>query len=729
MNSARAACRPIGHFKSVLLGCVQSTLALAAFSVHAAQVDIPGPVGSGRFGEQLVVLPNGNIVVGDPSFSTEAAQEVGAAYLYTPSGVLISKLTGSSSNDHVGAQIVVLKNGNYLIGSPDWNSGSAATSSAVTWAHANTGISGVVTAENSLIGASTADGFGEYPGGQISVLSNGNYVVIATGWDNGSALDAGAVTWGNGSTGIAGPISASNSLVGTTTYDYVGAFGVTLLSNGNYVVRSGGWINGGISSAGAATWANGSTGITGPVSAANSLVGSSPGDLIGFHVIALSNGNYVVSNDEWDNGVIENVGAVTWANGSTGLSGVVSSSNSLIGQNVDDRVGDSSSGVVALSNGNYVVKSSSWDNGAIVDVGAVTWVDGTTGMVGVVSASNSLIGTQTGDQVGGAFGVYALRNGNYVVHSPVWDNGNAINVGAATWANGSTGLVGVVSPSNSLIGETMDDQRQGDSRVIALSNGNYVVSNPLWSQGAVANVGAVTWADGSVGRVGTISAANSLIGTHTGDLIGMRGVTALRNGNYVVSSLFWNNDSDVNVGAVTWASGDTGLVGPVSTANSLTGSAAINAVGYDPVIALSNGNYVIPTPDWSGGGVDRVGAVTWADGSTGLTGQVAATNSLVGTNILDRVGYPDALGDGNYVVRSPNWNAGMGAITLARGDIGVTGPILPSHSVLGTVAQQGISMTFAYDATRAQLVVGQPAANIVSLLKLPPDLPFTNGFE
>ncbi len=725
MNSAR----PICHFKSLLLGCVRTTSVLAAFCVHAAQVDIPGPVGSGSFGERLVVLPNGNIVVGDPTFSTDIAQEVGAAYLYTPSGVLISTLTGSNGNDHVGAQILVLKNGNYLIGSPDWNSGSAAGSSAVTWAHASTGISGVVTAENSLVGASTADAFGEYPGGEIVVLDNGNYVVIASGWDNGSALDAGAVTWGNGSTGIAGPISASNSLVGTTSYDYVGYFGVTLLSNGNYVVRSGGWSNGGVASAGAATWANGSTGISGPVSAANSLVGSSPEDFIGFHVMALSNGNYVVSNDEWDNGTIANVGAVTWADGSTGRSGVVSPANSLIGQSADDRVGDGSSGVIALSNGNYVVKSSSWDNGAIVDVGAVTWADGTTGMVGFVSASNSLIGTQTGDQVGGAFGVYALRNGNYVVQSPEWDNGNAINVGAATWANGSTGLVGVVSPSNSLIGETMDDQRQEDSRVIALSNGNYVVSNPLWDHGAVTNVGAVPWADGSVGRVGTISAANSLIGTHADDLIAMRGITALRNGNYVVSSLFWNNASDVNVGAVTWASGDTGLVGPVSPVNSVTGSAAINAVGHDPVAALSNGNYVIATPNWSGGGVDRAGAVTWADGSIGLTGQVSASNSLVGTNSLDRVGYPNTLSDGNYVVRSPNWNAGMGAITLARGDIGLTGPILPSHSVLGTVAQRGISMTYGYDATRAQLVVGQPAANIISLLVLPLDLPFGNGFE
>ena len=49
---------------------------------------------------------------------------------------------------------------------------------------------------------------------------------------------------------------------------------VTPLTNGNYVVGSPYW-NG---RRGAATWGNGSTGMSGTVSAANSLVGSNPND-------------------------------------------------------------------------------------------------------------------------------------------------------------------------------------------------------------------------------------------------------------------------------------------------------------------------------------------------------------------------------------------------------------------------------------------------------------------
>ena len=49
---------------------------------------------------------------------------------------------------------------------------------------------------------------------------------------------AGAVTWGNGTTGISGTVSAANSLVGSTASDQVGIGGITALSNGNYVVNS-----------------------------------------------------------------------------------------------------------------------------------------------------------------------------------------------------------------------------------------------------------------------------------------------------------------------------------------------------------------------------------------------------------------------------------------------------------------------------------------------------------
>ena len=86
-----------------------------------------------------------------------------------------------------------------------------------------------------------------------------------------------------------------------------------------------------------------------------------------------------------------------------------------------------------------------------------------------------LTGSSAGDSVGSG-GVTVLKNGNFVVSSYAWSNGATSRVGAVTWVNGATGLAGVVSTSNSLYGTTAND-RVGSSGVTALSNGNYVVSS------------------------------------------------------------------------------------------------------------------------------------------------------------------------------------------------------------------------------------------------------------
>lgn len=53
-------------------------------------------------------------------------------------------------------------------------------------------------------------------------------------WDNAATtVDAGAATWGNGATGISDPVSPANSLHGSTANDQVSSFGVTALTNGN----------------------------------------------------------------------------------------------------------------------------------------------------------------------------------------------------------------------------------------------------------------------------------------------------------------------------------------------------------------------------------------------------------------------------------------------------------------------------------------------------------------
>src|SRR5262249_15556383 len=139
----------------------------------------------------------------------------------------------------------------------------------------------------------------------------------------------------------------------------------------------------------------------------------------------------------WNNGAATQAGAATLINGSNGNivatgtpGGTVSATNSLVGTSANDLVG--SGFALPLGGGAYLVFSPNWtNNGAAPGAGAVTF-GSATGVVGAVSATNSLVGSTAGDQVG-SFGAQILNNGNYLVFSPNWNNGGSIpNAGAVT---------------------------------------------------------------------------------------------------------------------------------------------------------------------------------------------------------------------------------------------------------------------------------------------------------
>ena len=206
-------------------------------------------------------------------------------------------------------------------------------------------------------------------------------------------------------------------------------------------------------------------------------------------------------------------------------------------------------GVTALKNGNYVVDSPGWYG----DAGAVTWGDGTTGINGVVSPSNSLVGSYSGDYVG-AQGITALVNGNYVVDSPYWNN----SAGAVTWSSGASGIQGEISDANSLIGTAGGQQVGGGSTQVAnstsvffggvtvLPNGNYVVLSPFFT--------AATWGNGSNGTAGSVSSANSLMINGVNLQQGVLRIDVLPNGDYFVNSVPGGTPGY----HVTWVDGTNG---------------------------------------------------------------------------------------------------------------------------------------------------------------------------
>jgi hypothetical protein len=565
-------------------------------------------------GGSITALDNGNFVVASPSWNnsegavtwgsgtTGFSATAGATVTISASNSLVgsSPRGNGSAGDLVGSGgVIALKgNGNYVVDSPDWGGDIG----AVTWGSGTAGVSGTISASNSGIGSSTNDHVGS---GGIFALTNGNYVVDSPQWNDsvfGHAL-AGAVTWGSGAMGFQGTLSTNNSLVGNHTNDEVGSgfaghSGITPLTNGNFMVLSPNWNN----DDGAATWMNGSTGGTSDfgafVDASNSLQGTSSFDSVGSGgAVALTNGNCVVISPVWsgDNGSNQELGATTWINGANGSTsdGVMTinppgtrSFNSLMG-GVGDEAG--SGGVVALSNGNYVVLTPTWVQGT----GAATFVQGINGSTedGFVhiEPSNSLLGTNQGDRVSSG-GVTALTNGNYIVASPAWNS----NAGAATWVSGINGGTADgqfnIDVTNSLEGFLPGDA-VGSQGITALANGNYVVDSPAWNGG----MGAATWGNGNNGTTvdgqPAVSSTNSLVGTISSDAVGGSGILALTNGNYVVLSSSWNQGA----GAATWGNGTIGTTGTVSIGNSLIGSNPGDGVGQG-AFPLFDGDYVVTSP-------------------------------------------------------------------------------------------------------------------------------------
>lgn len=541
-------------------------------------------------------------------------------------------------------------------------------------------------------------------GNTVTYLPNGNLVVIDAGFDLDGVQNVGAVFIYRQDGMLLSRLTGAfaNDRLGSSDATRTGGK-VWLLAGSNFLVRS--FWNG---DRGAVTFVNGDVGLNGVISASNSLVGSSPGDRVGTAtsdtgLVLLRGGDYVVHTANWDAPSVVNAGAVTVGSGSTGISGVVSASNSLVGSRVDDFVGDS---VVPISANSFVVRSSRWDRPTgdgqtfLINSGAWTWMQSSSPIIGPVSESNSLTtDNELGVSTSLVSSITPLTQGGFVIGIPSWDNrvSNQANVGAVVRASGA--LSGSVSAANALTGQVANDEV--GSNVLALADGNYLVLSDSLDQ----NRGAVRWMSGSVSATGTHSAANSLVGSLVGDSVGFGGATALPNGGYVVMSPLWDRNGQQNVGAVTFGAPGVGVAGPITNSNSLVGvlPGDLGGEAVRRIAVLTNGNYVISAPNWSNGELASAGAAIFGSGSAGVSGEISASNALIGGAAGDLVsdtaleaGKPGviALSNGHYVVGSRSWDNGavtnVGAATWGNGVLGTVGIVSTANSFIGLRSGHGV---------------------------------------
>ena len=185
---------------------------------------------------------------------------------------LISTLTGSHAGDHIGSGgVTALTNGNLRGESRN----GTATAGAVTWGSGTAGVSGRSPPPTAWSAPPPATTWRQRrrDGPEQRQLRGGS-----PDWTNGAAANAGAVTWGSGTTGVSGPVSAANSLVGITAGDAVGGRRRDGPDQRQLRGRQPRLEQRRGDDAGAVTWGSGTTGVSGPVTAANSLVGSTAND-------------------------------------------------------------------------------------------------------------------------------------------------------------------------------------------------------------------------------------------------------------------------------------------------------------------------------------------------------------------------------------------------------------------------------------------------------------------
>ena len=681
-------------FTSSTLLCLAAVLCLASFAgpgpggraiaAQAVQLDFPGA--------SFSLLPNGNIVIVDPAYDRDQIQDAGVVYLLDGDTLQeISRLTGSRVRDLIGSRgVTVLPNGDWVVASPEWDRADQADAGAVTFCSMETGCSGEVSPDNSLVGRRAGDRAGSSFRG-IVALNSGGYVVVSPEWDAGSIVDAGAVTYCPADNGCRGEISPDNSLTGSHAGDRIGAEArVTAFDNGDYLVTSPEWDAGSAEDAGAVTYCPGESGCRGEITPDNSLTGSSTDDRVGRAVELLPGNGWISFASIWDNGPHTNAGAITVCLTGSGCTGQVSEANSLVGGKARDAVG-SVTWFLRYPNGDFVFTSPSWNNGSADDAGAVTRCS-STGCLGVVSEANSLVGSQEGDLVGNG-GMLLLPNGAMLVSSQFWHFGTITNAGAVTFCP-PAGCTGTVNPGNSLVGSHAYDRVGHFEGITLLPDGNYAVSSSAWDRGDLNATGAVTWCSGETGCTGEITEESSLIGGSAGDQVGQ--VIPFSDGRYLVISREWDRGGLTDAGAVTFCPGGAGCTGEITEENSLVGGSAGDRVGKispsarNSVVELSAGSYAVAAPYWDNGSLTDVGAVVFCP-PEGCTGPISEANSLTGQASGDRAGFfgLEGLGNGALVAASSYWDNGpvvnAGAVTYCETASACAGEnVSPANSLVGS---------------------------------------------
>jgi len=516
-------------------------------SITSFELLDPTPGVGDKFGQLVVILSNGNIVVSDPNDSSVAANN-GAVHLYNPvTQMLIASIYGDDANDQVGlGSITALANGNFVLAAPVDNLPGVAGAGTVRLIN---GVSGAQIG-STIAGDDPADGMGFI----VTALANDNFVIAAPLDDLPGLADAGSVRLVDGTTGLEIP---GGLITGDNVSDSLGSGGITALSNDNFVIASPFDTVSGVLLAGSVRLVDGTAGTQ----LGTAIAGDNLGDSIGISgAIALPNGNYVIGTPSDDEGAVDS-GSVRLVDGNSGAQ---------IGTTIAGDGGNDGFGfVTALANSNYVIGAPFDDvaPGPVVNAGSVRLVSGVSGLE---------IGMIAGDTVNDQLGLgdtIALANNNFVFASFIDNVGAVVDAGSVRLVSGVSGLeIGMIA------GDDNDDQLGlSVTGVTALANDNYVIASQLDDSGLADN-GSVRLVDG---MTGTLVVGGTITGSTANDQLGSGGVTALANNDYVIVSPL-DDEGGIDFGSVRLVDGATGIQIGASITGTVAGDMSMATVTGSP---------------------------------------------------------------------------------------------------------------------------------------------------
>jgi hypothetical protein len=434
---------------------------------------------------------------------------------------------------------------------------------------------------NTISGDDVDDRLGS---GGIYPLLNGNFLIVSSEDDVGGLVDAGSVILADSDGVIISTIS------GDQEDDKIGSEGITILSNGTFLISSRFDDVGSIVDVGSVKLVDSSTGLE--------IVTLSSDDVndnfANAGVFALSNGNFLISSTVDDIGGIDDVGSVKLVNGTTGV--VIAS---IEGDQLGDNLG--SGGIAVLNNGNFVISSWRDDIGSLVNGGSVKLVDGTTGAIIV-----SIEGDQDLDYYGTKPAV-VLSNGNFVIALPNDDVGGLVDAGSVKVVDGVTGAI-LVSVDGDQASDFLGYNGILDGLSAGSVDGSFAIFSEFDDDGLMSNAGSIKIIDKN-----TNSFLFNIKGSEVNYRLGNGNFLLLSNKNFILYSSEADNGVLSNAGRVDLFNGLNG-----SLIISIKGDQDSDHLGGDGVSVLSNGNFVISSSQDDVNGLLDAGSVMLVDGASGL---------------------------------------------------------------------------------------------------------------